>query len=123
PLAGIGDLVERLRRTAQKSEVVLGYAEPRRRFAARRLLAVQAVTDSDEVGVFVERELHRAAGALSRVFPRHDQSPFTPRYLQPAVPAVSSARGGLPHVRTPLPTSARREAPELSPSTMAGFAP
>src|SRR5262245_2118942 len=77
-LAGIGDLVERLRRTAQKREIILGYAEPRRRFAARRLLAVQAVTDSDEVGVFVERELHCTAGALSRVFLRHDQSSFAP---------------------------------------------
>ena len=69
--AGIGDVGIRLGRAADRGEIVLGHAEPRRRLAPRCLLAVQAVTDGDEGGIGVERELDRAARALSRMFLGH----------------------------------------------------
>jgi hypothetical protein len=63
--------VKRLGLAADQREIIFRHAEERRRFAAGRLLAVQAVTDRNEARIGVEAELYRATGALSGVFLRH----------------------------------------------------
>jgi hypothetical protein len=66
--------VKRLWLAANQREIVLGHPEEGGRFTAGRLLAVEAVTDSDEGGIGIELEFDRAACALSGVLLRHGVS-------------------------------------------------
>src|SRR6516164_9063867 len=92
--------MKRLRLAADQRKVILGHAEERGRFTARRLLAIQAVTDGDKGGIGIELEFDCAACALSRVLLCHWSVSFS------TVEAFQQDRaGGDQNFITALPTT------------------
>src|SRR5262245_23605321 len=71
PLAGLGDIVERLRLAAEEREIICRHTKEGCRRAARSLLAVVAMTGRDKCRIGVELELHCTTGALRRVLLAH----------------------------------------------------
>src|SRR5262249_1148310 len=70
-LARLGDIMKCFWLAADQRKIILGHAEERGRFTARRLLAVKAVTDGDEGGIGIELERYGAARTPAGIFLCH----------------------------------------------------